>query len=521
MVHFGFSYVGLLFLIMLFVPNIIWAKNKPEDYYRYVKNENKFLLFLERCGEVLVSCLALIFSDLNVRFESIWSLWLLVAFLFMVLYELYWIRYFRSAKTMKDMYSSFAGFPVAGASLPCLAFFCLGIYGINIFLTVASLILSVGHIGIHLMHRREVAAPKKKKVIFTVIKVIIAVPVVFLLSVTVVSIAMRNYNWFSCCTDTSKGVCESTYIPIGGQEQYVLIRGKDKTNPVILYLHGGPAGPDTCISNSFMDGLLNDYTVVAWNQRGCGRTYFRNIKTDPDNRTVTFERALEDVDELVDYLCGRFGQEKIILVGHSYGTMLGANYIRMHPEKIRAFVGIGQFVDEGRSDEMSYEEAMANARAQGADTSSLEATYAACQESEDLLTKINIRGAMAPYLPSGIEANTILMSMFSPYTGYDDLMWTLKQADLNEYVNLNKPLFDLVYTVNLYDNGLEYEVPTFFISGACDYVCNHYLAEQFCEDISSPVKEYREIANAGHSPHYSHPEVFTELFREMMNSVQP
>ena len=116
MVHFGFSYIGLLFLVMLFVPNGIWAKNKPEGYDDYAKNENKVLLFFERCGEVLTSCLALIFSDFNIRTNSVWCFWLLLSFLFMVLYELYWIRYFRSAKRMEDMYSSFAGGHVSRSS---------------------------------------------------------------------------------------------------------------------------------------------------------------------------------------------------------------------------------------------------------------------------------------------------------------------------------------------------------------------------------------------------------------------
>ena len=155
--HFGFSYVGLIFLLMLFIPNGIWAKNKPQDYDKYSKNENKIFLTLERIGEVLVSGLIMIFSDCNVRIHSLWIGWLVLAFLMMVLYELYWIRYFKSNKTMADMYSSFAGFPVAGASLPVVAVLFLGIYASNIFIIAASIILGIGHIGIHLDHRREVS----------------------------------------------------------------------------------------------------------------------------------------------------------------------------------------------------------------------------------------------------------------------------------------------------------------------------------------------------------------------------
>ncbi len=154
--NFGFSYIGLIFLLMLIIPNIIWSKNKPKDYNKYVKNENKVLLIFERLGEMLVTDLALIFSDFNIKEISNWSIILLIAFIIMLLYEIYWIRYFKSDKTMKDMYSSLLGIPVAGATLPVMAFFLLGIYSKNVFLIIATIILGIGHIGIHLNHRKEI-----------------------------------------------------------------------------------------------------------------------------------------------------------------------------------------------------------------------------------------------------------------------------------------------------------------------------------------------------------------------------
>lgn len=154
--NFGFSYIGLFFLVMLMVPNIIWTKNQPKDYEKYAANENKVLLWLEKIGEVLVSCAALIFSDFNIKPWSNRTWWLIAAFLLMVLYEIYWIRYFKSEKTMKDFYSSLLGIPVAGAVLPVLAFLLLAVYGKNLVLGVAVLILGIGHIGIHLMHKKEI-----------------------------------------------------------------------------------------------------------------------------------------------------------------------------------------------------------------------------------------------------------------------------------------------------------------------------------------------------------------------------
>jgi len=151
--HFGFSYVGAIYLVMLFVPNIIWSKNQPVGYNS--DSENRILLVFERIGEVAVSCTAVIFSDFNLRFDSYWSLWLLASAIFMLLYEIYWIRYFRSQKSLEDFYSSLLGVPVAGATLPVISFLILGIYGKNIWMIVSVIILGIGHIGIHLQHKKQ------------------------------------------------------------------------------------------------------------------------------------------------------------------------------------------------------------------------------------------------------------------------------------------------------------------------------------------------------------------------------
>ena len=154
--HFGFSYVGLIFLLMLFVPNFFWTKHQPRDYARYAQNENKILLALERIGEVTVTGLSLIFRDFNVQGFDPWLLWLSGACVLMVLYEIFWIRYFRSEKTMRDFYRSLCGVPVAGATLPVLAVLLIAVYGKNPFLFAAGIVLGVGHIGIHLAHKKEI-----------------------------------------------------------------------------------------------------------------------------------------------------------------------------------------------------------------------------------------------------------------------------------------------------------------------------------------------------------------------------
>nr|WP_283245003.1 hypothetical protein [Gehongia tenuis] len=145
----GFSYVGLIYLLLLFIPNLVWARHMPPGYS--VREEKRILKGFEKVGQVLITSCALIFSDFNLRPFSPWSLWLVLSFLSMVIYEACWLRYFKRP-TLPAMYAPLGLIPVPLASLPVLAFLLLGIYGKVIWLVLAALILGIGHIGIHIQH---------------------------------------------------------------------------------------------------------------------------------------------------------------------------------------------------------------------------------------------------------------------------------------------------------------------------------------------------------------------------------
>lgn len=151
----GISIVGITFLLMLFTPNIIWSKNLPEGYEESAKHESRFLLAFERTGEMLATVFMLTDRRLDSFSLSPRSGYPVIALILMIMYELYWLRYFHSSRTLRDMYSDYCGFPLAGASLPVFSVFLFGVFACNIFLVAASVILGIGHIGIHLMHRKE------------------------------------------------------------------------------------------------------------------------------------------------------------------------------------------------------------------------------------------------------------------------------------------------------------------------------------------------------------------------------
>lgn len=154
--QFGFSIPGVVFLAMLFIPNILWSRHQPAGYAELSQHEPRALLALERVGQVATTCAAVIFVCPQ-GFSMPWLLWLAAAFALLVLYEVAWARYFRGGGRLADMYAPLGPVPVPIASLPIAAFVLLGVWCQSPVTVIAAAVLGVGHIGIHLGHLREVA----------------------------------------------------------------------------------------------------------------------------------------------------------------------------------------------------------------------------------------------------------------------------------------------------------------------------------------------------------------------------
>ncbi|MBR1797066.1 MAG: alpha/beta hydrolase [Clostridiales bacterium] len=515
----GFSYIGLIMLLMLFVPNAIWTKNQPKDYDKYAASENKVLQAFERVGQFIVTPAALIFSDFNPKAWNFWCWVLILALLNLLVYDIAWVRYFKSEKTMKDFYKGFLGMPLAFATYPVIAFFLLGIFGGNIIMVIGSVLLGIGHIGIHVQHAKEVyGARKKRPIVVRILKWIGVAVLVLILGFVAVCIAGRNYHQVKRAIEYRDGIDETIYVELNGQEQYLWIAGHDTSNPVIISLHGGPGAPTSFIDYCWIDELTDNYTVVSWDNRGCGRTYFRNIDSDPDNETVNFEQAQEDLDALVDYLCDRFGQDQVIILGHSYGSLLGSQYVTKHPEKVAAYIGVGQVVHErGYYGEIySYEDALARAKEAGDDTSEMEAAFDAFMDDMGLKNLMALRNAVAPYHPQKVTTDVSTWAgITSPYLGVDDARWYLTEMTFllgsDRYERLISGLEVILDDFDFYDYTLDYQVPVLFISGSDDWICPSDFVEEYCEDITAPRKKINLMEGCGHSPQGQLPAEFGDL----------
>ncbi len=524
--RFGFSYIGLIWLIMLFVPNFMWTKNKPKDYEEYVYNENKVLLVFERIGQFIVTTVALIFSDFNFKGWNFWLPVLGLSFLCMVLYELFWVRYFKSEKTMKDFYRGFCGFPVAGASLPVIAFFLLGIYGGNILMLIGAVILGVGHIGIHLQHRREVYGPKEKKklpvrILLGVLKGIGILILVVVFGTFTFFIAGRNIKQFKHTLRYRNGVNEQIYVGLNDQEEYISIIGEDCSNPVIISLHGGPGTASTWSDYSWQDYLTDDYTVISWDERGCGRSYYRNADDDPDNLTVSFDSQLSDLDALVDYACDHFGQKQVIIMGHSYGSMLGSRYALSYSDKVSAYIGIGQLVSGRGGETYAYEDALRIARENGDDTSAMEAAYKKFMTDMSLPNILSLRSLVDPYHQQAVTTDTSTMAaLTSPIAGVDDVRWYMLQIAYmmgnDRFDQLTKTVRDEMMNFNALETEEVYHMPVLFISGSCDWNCPVGLIEKYIDTLAAPRKEMYLIDGCGHSPQTQLPEKFCQEIKRFL-----
>ncbi len=339
---------------------------------------------------------------------------------------------------------------------------------------------------------------------------------------TIVAIVMlicasRLVTYLSYRINTPNGVDEGIYVTLGNQEQYLLIRGENTENPIIIWLHGGPASPDAFVNYIFQKHLTDEYTIVNWDQRGCGRTYYRNYNEHRNNESVSFETALSDLDELVNYLTERFNTDKVIIAGHSYGTMLGSKYTLEHPEKVLAYIGVGQFVNI-ESEIYSYKHALETANANGDDTSDLEEAYRQYSEDMSLVNAMNLRVYVSKYHHAPKETSSIWEGIVSPYMGFNDLRWFIKQlGNLEDFIGLNQQLFDYIQEADVRDYGEEYQVPVGFISGSEDWITPVKYSEDYFNYISAPEKDFTLIDGCGHSPQYDEPLEFCNTLKNMLS----
>lgn len=311
-------------------------------------------------------------------------------------------------------------------------------------------------------------------------------------------------------------ISEKIWVDINGIRQGMFIRGENIQNPVLLYLHGGPGTPlFQFISYLEKEKRLEKYfTVCYWDQRGAGMTY--NKSTDSSSMTV--EQMAADAHEVTNYLRSRFGQEKICLAGHSWGSYLGVKTIEKYPENYLAYIGIGQVSDQTESERLAYHYMLNKAKEMNDKTviKKLVKYDSSSDEFPQLHYLLKVRtGILNRYhighLHQDITFLDILKSLFifKGYTITEKINW-FRGADFSMLY-----LFPALLGDNLFISSVKFEVPFYIAQGTHDYMVSQVLAEKYLDVIDAPKKEFIPFPDSAHSPNMEEPEKFIELVRKI------
>jgi pimeloyl-ACP methyl ester carboxylesterase len=316
------------------------------------------------------------------------------------------------------------------------------------------------------------------------------------------------YLWFTPgrtpVIHAPNGIASLERIRIGGVDQYILIRGNDSSLPVLLFLHGGPGMPAMYLAHSFQSELEKEFVVVQWDRRAAGKSYREDI-----NGTLTTEQLVADTVELTNALRARFHQDKIYLVGHSWGSYLGMLVITRHPELYRAYVGIGQLARFSPIDGIQDEYIRQSARRVGDQGAIKELDEKGAGVRETLLFKfggeIHHAKSFTPLLLTGLEA---------PEYSVRDARNIPKGVSLYSrhfvYNSISGELMDAVTQV---------KIPVYFFTGRYDYCDPFSLTEEYFSRIDAPEKHMVWFDDSAHFPFYEEPETFARQMRSVRDAT--
>jgi pimeloyl-ACP methyl ester carboxylesterase len=327
----------------------------------------------------------------------------------------------------------------------------------------------------------------------------------------------RKRNARDYAIATPNGIDEGRYVMIGGIEQWITIRGEDRRNPVLLFLHGGPGDATNPWGYAAFRSWLKAFTVVQWDQRGAGRTLGKNGPSQA--ATIAIDRMVQDGIELAELLRRTLQKDKIVVVGHSWGSILGVLMTKARPKLFYAFVGTGQVGDPQRNYRVAYDALLEKAMRRG--------ETRAIDELKDV--------GPPPYADGrgyGVQrkwsnlfegANFFIASMVGlalsapDYRPHDISDWFDGQVLSAERL---VPQTSATSALTAKALGGDFAVPVFVFQGAEDFTTPTSLARTFVQSIRAPRKAFVTIPESGHFAVFTKREAFLhELVARMLPAI--
>lgn len=293
------------------------------------------------------------------------------------------------------------------------------------------------------------------------------------------------------------------FVTINGVQQSIWFRGVDRNHPALIILSGGPGVSEAALFRHYNSALEQHFLVVYWEQRGAGRSYHSGISAE----SMTIAQFLRDLDRVVDLVRQRLGKPKVVLLAHSWGTILGTIYAYRHPEKVSTYVGIAQIADMQAQARRSCQFALFEARKRG---------------NEDAIGELR---TICP-LPNSVDEELTLGDWVARFGGTfygdpskGDLIWaalSTEEANLIDIIKFGQgnrfsleALRDEYAAVDLTRYQC-FKVPVFFLLGRHDWHVPSVLAAQYFEKIQAPYKQLVWFERSGHNPPFSEPSKFSQ-----------
>ena len=288
-------------------------------------------------------------------------------------------------------------------------------------------------------------------------------------------------------------------LDVNGDAQYLLVRGVDRKQPVMLFVHGGPGMPAMFLAHDFQRDLEKEFVVVHWDQRASGKSF----KPTTDQAQLSTSLLLSDMDVVVDYLRGSLGAHRLWIVGHSHGSYVGALYARRYPEKVCAFVGTAQVVDESRVGRTrAIQEEFLQSQLEGLGLDAGTAINDSNLEELLFLTGSELYGetSFSPLLKSGLMA--------PEYSLFNALNIARGSSFSSRFMVYDMPR-------DLLTSEWQFEVPVAVIMGRHDMVTPTQLSREYYDRIEAPTKAWYVFEEASHFPHFEQPRKFAETLEEL------
>ncbi|PJJ60282.1 alpha/beta fold hydrolase [Hymenobacter chitinivorans] len=317
---------------------------------------------------------------------------------------------------------------------------------------------------------------------------------------------------------TPNGVQETYALPIGGVKQWVYVRGQDRRNPIILFVHGGPASPMAPVSWMFQRPLEEYFTVVQYDQRAAGKTYATNDTTNL-GATIRIEQYVDDAIALAEAVRQKYGQPKVILMGHSWGTIVGMRAALKRPDLFYAYVGIGQVISVQDNERLSFEYALKRATAEKNETALRELRSIAPYPGNQPITRERIIIARTwPQYYGGLSAyrstsdyyfNAPLLS--PAYTAAETAA-----IDQGNQFTLGR-LLPAFLQVD-FKPVKSFPIPVFMLMGRHDYTTPSEPTAAWLTQVRAPLKKGVWFENSAHLIPLEEP---GKLLLTLVNEVRP